>query len=266
MTQNKILSIENVTMKFGGLTAVNDVSMDILSNDLAAIIGPNGAGKTTLFNVITGIYKPTTGKVVFDQQPLKKFKPSDITKLGIARTFQNIRLFKDLTVLDNIRLGKHTRIKYSFLDGILRRPAFFLEEKKIESECDDLLKLFKLDHKKYLLAKNLSYGEQRKLEMIRAIATQPKLLLLDEPAAGMNPTETKELMELIRLIRDQFKIAVVLIEHDMKLVMGLAEKIFVLNYGNLIASGSPKEVQNNKKVIEAYLGSDMNLDEEVSAT
>lgn len=257
MTLEKILAIENVTMKFGGLTAVNEVSFEINSNDLAAIIGPNGAGKTTLFNVITGIYKPTIGQVVFNNMPLKKLKPSDITQLGIARTFQNIRLFKDLTVLDNIRLGKHSRIKYSFLDGILRLGAFKEEEKKIELECDELLSLFKLDHKKYLLAKNLSYGEQRKLEMIRAIATKPKLLLLDEPAAGMNPTETKDLMELIRLIRDQFKIAVVLIEHDMKLVMGLAEKIFVLDYGNLIASGTPVEVQNNKKVVEAYLGADV---------
>lgn len=263
MTHDIILSIEKVTMTFGGLTAVNDVSLDIYANDLAAIIGPNGAGKTTLFNVITGIYQPTYGKIIFNNQPLKKFKPSDITRLGIARTFQNIRLFKDLSVLDNIRLGKHTRIKYSFWDGILRRTAFKNEEIKIEAECDELLQLFKLDKKKYLLAKNLSYGEQRKLEMIRAIATQPKLLLLDEPAAGMNPTETKDLMDLIRLIRDQFQIAILLIEHDMKLVMGLAEKIFVLDYGNLIASGTPSEVQNNKKVVEAYLGADVNMDSEV---
>lgn len=265
MTTDKILSVENVTMKFGGLTAVNEISLDIFSNDLVAIIGPNGAGKTTLFNVITGIYRPTIGKVIFNHNELKKLKTSAITRLGIARTFQNIRLFKDLSVLDNIRLGKHTRIKYSFLDGILQLPAFKQEEQRIESECDELLKLFKLDHKKYLLAKNLSYGEQRKLEMIRAIATQPKLLLLDEPAAGMNPTETKDLMDLIRLIRDQFQIAIVLIEHDMKLVMGLAEKIFVLNYGNLIASGTPLEIRNNKKVIEAYLGIDEDLETKASS-
>lgn len=259
METSTILSIENVTMKFGGLTAVNDVSLNILSNDLAAIIGPNGAGKTTLFNMITGIYQPTTGKIVFDGKPLKKIKTSEITNLGIARTFQNIRLFKDLSVLDNVRLGKHTRITYGFFDGIFRNKQFHEEEKKIEEECDELLQLFKLDHKKFFLAKNLSYGEQRKLEMIRAIASQPKLLLLDEPAAGMNPTETKDLMELILLVREKFQIAIVLIEHDMHLVMGLAEKIFVLDYGNLIANGTPKEVQNNKKVIEAYLGADVDL-------
>lgn len=260
MSASPILSIENVTMKFGGLTAVDNVSLKIESKDLAAIIGPNGAGKTTLFNIISGIYQPTFGKIIFNQKPLKSIKTSEITKLGIARTFQNIRLFKDLSVLDNVRLGKHTRISYGFFDGIFRNSKFHHEEKKIEEECDELLQLFKLDHKKYLTAKNLSYGEQRKLEMIRAIASQPKLLLLDEPAAGMNPTETKDLMELILLVREKFQIAIVLIEHDMKLVMGLAEKIFVLDYGNLIASGTPKEVQNNKRVIEAYLGADVNND------
>jgi len=257
MVASTLLSVENVTMKFGGLTAVDNVSFTIESKDLAAIIGPNGAGKTTMFNIISGIYQPTLGNVIFNKMPLKKVKTSKITKLGIARTFQNIRLFKDLSVLDNVRLGKHTRITYNFFDGIFRTSRFHAEEAKIEKECDELLHLFKLDHKKYLTAKNLSYGEQRKLEMIRAIASQPKLLLLDEPAAGMNPTETKDLMELILLVRDRFQIAIVLIEHDMKLVMGLAEKIFVLDYGNLIASGSPKEVQNNKKVIEAYLGAEI---------
>jgi branched-chain amino acid transport system ATP-binding protein len=254
---SSILKLQNVTMKFGGLTAVNDVSFDILAHDLVAIIGPNGARKTTLFNTITGIYSPTSGSVIFNQKDLKNIKSSDVTELGIARTFQNIRLFKDLTVIDNIKLAKHTRIQYGFWAGIFRTKKFHLEEKKIEDECLLLLKLFKLDDKKDFLAKNLAYGQQRKLEMARALATGPKLLLLDEPAAGMNPTETRELSELIHLIRDQFNIAIILIEHDMKLVMEIAEKIFVLDYGNLIASGNPKEIQNNKRVIEAYLGAEI---------
>ncbi len=257
MTSLPLLKLNNVTMKFGGLTAVSDVSLDVGPRDLVAVIGPNGAGKTTLFNTITGIYTPTTGSVFFNQKNLKGTNSSDITKLGIARTFQNIRLFKNLTVLDNIRLAKHTRIKYGFWSGILKTKAYKAEEKKIEAECMELLKLFKLDDKSDFLAKNLSYGAQRKLEMARALATEPKLLLLDEPAAGMNPTETKELTELIHFIRDHFNIAVILIEHDMKLVMEIAEKIFVLDYGNLIANGSPTEIQNNKKVIEAYLGADI---------
>lgn len=252
-----LLKLNNVTMKFGGLTAVRDVSLDVYPHDLVAIIGPNGAGKTTLFNTITGIYKPTTGSVFFDQKDLKQTNSSDIAELGIARTFQNIRLFKNLSVLDNIRLAKHTRIKYGFWAGIFRTKAYHLEEKKIEAECLELLKLFKLDDKYDFLAKNLSYGAQRKLEMARALATGPKLLLLDEPAAGMNPTETKELTELIHFIRGQFNIAIILIEHDMKLVMEIAEKIFVLDYGNLIAHGTAGEIQNDKRVIEAYLGADI---------
>jgi branched-chain amino acid transport system ATP-binding protein len=260
MCSAPILKLNQVTMKFGGLTAVSDVSIEVGQNDLVAIIGPNGAGKTTLFNTITGIYTPTSGEVYFNQMDLKGSNASDITKLGIARTFQNIRLFKNLTVLDNIRLAKHTRIKYGFWSGIFRTKAYHLEESKIEAECMELLKLFKLDDKFDFLAKNLSYGAQRKLEMARALATGPKLLLLDEPAAGMNPTETRDLTELIHFIRDQFKIAIILIEHDMKLVMEIAEKIFVLDYGNLIASGTPSEIQNNKKVIEAYLGADVEVE------
>ena len=260
MSLAPILKLNQVTMKFGGLTAVSDVSIEVGPKDLVAIIGPNGAGKTTLFNTITGIYTPTSGEVYFNQMDLKGSNSSDITKLGIARTFQNIRLFKNLTVLDNIRLAKHTRIKYGFWSGIFRTKAFYLEESKIEAECMELLKLFKLDDKFNFLAKNLSYGAQRKLEMARALATGPKLLLLDEPAAGMNPTETRDLTELIHFIRDQFKIAIILIEHDMKLVMEIAEKIFVLDYGNLIASGTPLEIQNNKKVVEAYLGADVEVE------
>lgn len=254
-----LLMLDKVTVKFGGLTAVNAVSMKVYSQDLVAIIGPNGAGKTTLFNTITGIYAPTTGHVSLGSRDLKNIKSSDITELGIARTFQNIRLFKNLSVIDNIKLAKHTRIHYGFWSGIFRTNKFHQEEQKIEVECLKLLKLFKLDDKKDFLAKNLSYGQQRKLEMARALATEPKLLLLDEPAAGMNPTETHELMDLIHLIRDQFKIAIVLIEHDMKLVMGLAEKIFVLDYGNLIAEGRAQEIQNDKRVIEAYLGAEIEV-------
>lgn len=257
MKNNPLLVLSNVTVKFGGLTAVNDVCLKVYSHDLVAIIGPNGAGKTTLFNTITGIYTPTSGTVRLSERDLKNIKSSDITKLGIARTFQNIRLFKNLSVIDNIKLAKHTRIQYGFWSGIFRNKKFHEEEKKVEEECLDLLRLFKLDDKKDFLAKNLAYGQQRKLEMARALATGPKLLLLDEPAAGMNPTETHELTELIHLIRDKFNIAVILIEHDMKLVMEIAEKIFVLDYGNMIAEGTASEIQNNKRVIEAYLGADI---------
>lgn len=252
-----LLDVQNVTMKFGGLTAVKDVSLTVHSKDLVAVIGPNGAGKTTLFNMITGIYTPTIGSVFLDGKSINHKLASDVTELGIARTFQNIRLFNNLSVIDNIKIARHTRIKYSFLDGIFKTKKYKDEEKLIEEESLKLLALFNLDSKKDLLAKNLPYGAQRKLEMARALATKPKILLLDEPAAGMNPTETKELSELIHFIRDQFQIAIILIEHDMRLVMEIAEKIFVLDYGNLIASGSASEIQNNPKVIEAYLGADI---------
>lgn len=255
-----LIELNNVTMKFGGLTAVKDVTLKVGHHDLVAIIGPNGAGKTTLFNMITGIYSPTIGEVTLDGKKISAKKPSDITRLGIARTFQNIRLFNNLSVLDNIKIARHTRINYNFFDGIFKTKKYKDEEKLITEESIKLLKLFKLEDKKDHLARNLPYGAQRKLEMARALATKPKLLLLDEPAAGMNPTETKELSELIRLIRLEFGIAVILIEHDMNLVMEIAEKIYVLDYGNLIASGKPQEIQNNKQVIEAYLGADIDVE------
>jgi branched-chain amino acid transport system ATP-binding protein len=252
--KKELLKLNSVTMKFGGITAVSDVSMTIYDHDLVAVIGPNGAGKTTLFNMITGNYSPTKGEIFFDDKNLSSMDSSSITEMGMARTFQNIRLFKNLSVIDNLKTAKHTRINYSLFDAIFRTKKFKQYESEIENECIELLKLFKLDHKKDFEAKNLPYGEQRKLEMARALATNPKLLLLDEPAAGMNPSETKELTELIFFIRSHFNIAIILIEHDMKLVMEIAEKIFVLDYGNLIASGNKDEIRNNPQVIKAYLG------------
>ena len=249
-----VLETRNLTMRFGGLTAVSDISIQIGAHDLVGVIGPNGAGKTTLFNMITGIYVPSEGDVLLSGESILNQRPANITQKGIARTFQNIRLFKDLSVIDNIRLAGHFRQEYGLLAGVFRTKSFHLAEKKLTGEAMELLKIFGLENKANHLAKNLPYGEQRRLEIARALGTSPRLLLLDEPAAGMNPKETADLTKLIRWVRDQFKIAILLIEHDMKLVMEVCERIYVMDHGEEIARGVPKEIQSNPKVVEAYLG------------
>ena len=254
MTQVELLEVNNIGISFGGLRAVDNVSLTIKNGQLYGLIGPNGSGKTTLFNMITGVYKPTSGTFYFKGENLTGKSPVEINKKGIARTFQNIRLFKNMSVIDNVKVGLHNKHKYTMFESILRLPRFFHEEQKMEEEALELLGVFDLDKEKDSLACNLPYGKQRKLEIARALATGPKLLLLDEPAAGMNPNETEELMETIRFIRDNFNMTILLIEHDMKLVSGICEEISVLNFGTLLASGKTSEVLNNPEVIAAYLG------------
>lgn len=256
MSKNELLRAENVSQVFGGLRAVSNFDMQINRGELIGLIGPNGAGKTTVFNFITGVYQPTTGEVEFDGKSVVGLAPYEITQRGIARTFQNIRLFSELSVLDNVKIAKHCHTKYGLLESIFRVGRYESEEKQIEDECRELLKIFKLEDKIDETAKNLPYGAQRRLEIARALATQPKLLLLDEPAAGMNPQETHELMEMIRWIRKNFGLTVLLIEHDMSLVMGICERLYVLEYGMIIATGTPEEIQNNPEVIRAYLGAE----------
>lgn len=251
---SELLRTKDVSEVFGGLKAVADFNIYINRGELIGLIGPNGAGKTTAFNLITGVYQPTTGEITFDGKSIVGLKPYQITQRGIARTFQNIRLFSELSVLDNVKIAYHCHVKYGLLESVLRVGRYFGEEKEIEEESMKLLKIFKLEDKAYETAKNLPYGAQRRLEIARALAAKPKLLLLDEPAAGMNPQETKELMDMIHWIRKQFGLTVLLIEHDMSLVMGICERIYVLEYGMIIADGSPDEIKNNPEVIRAYLG------------
>lgn len=249
-----LLEVKNLGITFGGLKAVDNFSLTLEKGALYGLIGPNGAGKTTVFNLLTGVYKPTTGTFFLDGKELKGKKPAEINKAGIARTFQNIRLFKNLSVLDNVKVGLHNQMKYSTVTGIFRLPSFFKTEKIMNEKALELLKVFELDENADTLASNLPYGKQRKLEIARAIATNPKLLLLDEPAAGMNPNETKELMETIRFVRDHFDLTVLVIEHDMSLVSGICEEITVLNFGTELAKGKTDVVLQNPEVVKAYLG------------
>ena len=249
-----LLEVKNLGISFGGLRAVDEFSITIEKGQLYGLIGPNGAGKTTIFNMLTGVYKPTDGTIVLDGKNITGKSTIEINREGIARTFQNIRLFKEMSVLANVKVALHNHYKYSTLEGVFRLPRYFKLEKAMDAKALELLKVFELDDKASLLASGLPYGDQRKLEIARALATQPKLLLLDEPAAGMNPNETAELMDTIRFVRDNFDMTVLLIEHDMSLVSGICEKLSVLNFGQLLCEGKTAEVLKNPEVITAYLG------------
>jgi branched-chain amino acid transport system ATP-binding protein len=255
-----LLSVKNLSQHFGGIVAIDDVSLDIKKGKKVGIIGPNGAGKTTLFNCLTGFYEPTMGSIEFNAEQgtihLNKYRVDQITALGFARTFQNIRLFKDLSLLDNIKIAMNYNVKYSMLDAILRSRSYYREERIMDEKARQFLDITDLIEKAHQKASSLSYGEQRRLEIARALATGAKTLFLDEPAAGMNPQETADLIAFINLIHEKFDLTIVLIEHDMNLVMSLCDYLFVLNYGQLIASGSPDAIRANPKVIEAYLGNE----------
>ncbi|WP_312251396.1 ABC transporter ATP-binding protein [Streptococcus parasuis] len=249
-----LLEVKDLTKNFGGLTAVGDVTMELDEGELVGLIGPNGAGKTTLFNLLTGVYEPSEGTITLAGTLLNGKAPSKIASLGLGRTFQNIRLFKNMTVLENVLIGLGNHGKAEVFASFFRLPAFYKNEESLKTKAIELLKIFDLDGDVDTLAKNLPYGQQRRLEIVRALATEPKILFLDEPAAGMNPQETAELTQLIRKIKEEFNITIMLIEHDMSLVMEVTERIYVLEYGRLIAHGTPAEIRSNKRVIEAYLG------------
>ena len=260
-----VLKVNDISIYFGGLKAVSNFSLAIDEGELVGLIGPNGAGKTTVFNMLTGVYTPSEGEIMFNTKngKLKSIiglKPYKITQMGMCRTFQNIRLFKDLSVLDNVRIALHFNSNYNAFHGIVRTGLFYKREREMVDRAYELLQIFNIKNKSEELAKNLPYGEQRKLEIVRALATNPKLLLLDEPAAGMNPHETQDLMKLIQFVREKFKLTILLIEHDMSLVMGICERISVLDYGQTIAEGTPAEISKDPIVIKAYLGEEVAID------
>ncbi|SHI94076.1 ABC transporter ATP-binding protein [Lutispora thermophila] len=254
----EMLRADNITMQFGGLTAVKDFNLVLNKGEIVALIGPNGAGKTTAFNMITGVYKPTKGKIYFKGKDITYLAPHRITKLGIARTFQNIRLFKDLSVLDNVLIANHLHIKSNLFEAVTRFPRYRIEEKEMIKKSLNLLEMVGLTNVENEKSSSLPYGMQRRLEIARALATNPEVLLLDEPAAGMNPKETEDLTKFIKQIRDDFDLTIFMIEHHMQVVMGISKRIYVLDYGVTIAHGNPNEIQNNQRVIEAYLGVENN--------